>query len=161
MRFISNGILLLITFAACGQKSFDEKLHELYKGTVPLIQAEDLKKSDGEVILLDTRTLEEFEVSHLKGAQLVDYESFNKKVVKDIPKEANIVVYCSVGYRSERIGEKLIEMGYSNVHNLYGGIFDWKNQSKEVVNKHEIPTDSVHTYNFRWSKWLKNGVKVY
>ena len=78
-----------------------------------------------------------------------------------IPKNKEIIVYCSVGYRSERIGEKLLDMGYTKVYNLHGGIFDWKNQSQIVVNDLNLPTDSVHTYSKAWSIWLHKGIKVY
>jgi hypothetical protein len=70
-------------------------------------------------------------------------------------------VYCSVGYRSERIGEKLLKLGYTDVVNLYGGIFEWKNQGLDVYNSSNYPTDSVHTYNKSWGKWLVKGIKVY
>ena len=40
----------------------------------------------------------------------------------------HIIVYCSIGVRSEDIGEKLKELGYTKILNLYGGIFDWKNK---------------------------------
>ena len=52
-------------------------------------------------------------------------------------------------------------MGYTKVYNLYGGIFDWKNQSQIVVNHLNLPTDSVHTYSKVWSIWLHKGIKVY
>jgi len=57
--------------------------------------------------------------------------------------------------------EELLELGYTNVKNLYGGIFQWKNDGFDVVNNQSMVTDSVHTYNKSWSKWLVKGVKVY
>lgn len=148
---------------ACGQKTFDEKMQSLYKNTVPLINSDQLKelKDQKELYILDTRAPEEYEVSHIPNAQLIDYDNFKKSDVKSIPKDAEVIVYCSVGYRSERIGEKLQKMGYENVSNLYGGIFDWKNQGNTVINKNNLPTDSVHTYNANWSQWLYKGTKVY
>lgn len=156
-------VCVLLSTQCCGQTSFDEHVTGLYKGTVPLITSEELTEGNtsDDFVFLDTRSKEEFDISHLKKAQLIDYESFQKKDVKHIPKDAKIVVYCSVGYRSERIGERLINMGYKNVQNLYGGIFDWKNKDFEIVNKIELPTDSVHTYNLLWSKWLYKGTKIY
>lgn len=149
-------------FTACGQKTFDEKMQSLYRGTVPLIMAEEVKsKKEGTYYLLDTRSQREFEVSHLPGAMFIDYDAFSEKDVSDIPTDAEVIIYCSVGYRSERIGEALQKMGYINVKNLYGGIFDWKNKGNQVVNATGQPTDSVHTYNARWSQWLYNGVKIY
>ena len=153
---------LLVPFGSCAQKSFDEQMKRMYRGTVPLIMSEDVPQHLGDsVILLDVRTPVEFETSHLPGATFIDYDSFRKSDVKDLPKDAHVIVYCAVGYRSERIGEKLQKMGFSNVDNLYGGIFDWKYKDYEVINKNGVPTDSVHTYNADWSKWLRKGIKVY
>lgn len=100
-------------------------------------------------------------MSHIPNAIFVDYDNFSGEAVQGYDKEAPVIVYCSVGYRSEKIGEKLEELGFSNVRNLYGGIFDWKNKGHEVVNSAGLETDSVHTYNENWSQWLKKGVKVY
>ena len=87
------------------------------------------------------------------------YEHLRKRLWK--AKDQEVIVYCSVGYRSERIGEKLQKAGYTNVKNLYGGIFSWKNEGNEVVRDADIPTDSVHTYNKSWGKWLLKGIEVY
>ena len=92
---------------------------------------------------------------------MVGYDHFQEYKLKDIPKDQPIVVYCSVGYRSERIGEKLQEMGFTQVYNLYGGIFDWKNRGMEVENMEGEPTEKVHTYNKKWGQWLLRGEKVY
>ena len=160
--------LCLVSISAFSQgvrsEAMEKKLNSLYRKTVPLVYAEDLTSEMREkkkVLLLDTRSREEYNVSHIEGAKFVDYDSFKSIDVKTIDKNADIVVYCSVGYRSERIGEALLKMGFSNVRNLYGGIFDWVNQGNEVVNHLGNKTDSVHTYNRDWSRWLTKGVKVY
>lgn len=161
-RYILPVFVLIISWVtSCGQKTFDEHIQSLYKNTVPLIRPNALKEQVDNVILLDTRTPEEYQVSHLPGALLVADGTFYVRVMQDIPKDANVVVYCSVGYRSERVGEKLKAAGYTKVKNLYGGIFGWKNAGFEVVNKNNQPTDSVHTYNKSWGQWLYKGIKVY
>ena len=157
-------ILLLGAYtSACGQRTYDQQLESMYQHTVPLIwpSALDSLVQVRSVVLLDTRTPEEYAVSHLRHARFVDYEAFAPQDVQDIPKDATLVVYCAVGYRSERVGEQLQAAGYQHVQNLYGGIFEWKNQGHEVINPQGNPTDSVHTYNRRWSKWLQRGVKVW
>ena len=158
-------IVLLVSLysSACGQRSFDQQLESMYKHTVPLIHPKTLDSLTQQrpVVLLDARSPNEFAVSHLPGARFVDYDRFKLDDVQDVPKDTDIVVYCAVGYRSERVGERLQDAGYRHVQNLYGGIFEWKNQGLEVVNLQGRPTDSVHTYNRRWSKWLKQGVKVW
>lgn len=151
------------SLSACGQRSFDQKLESLYQNTVPLIKstALDSLQQQRSVVLLDTRTPEEYAVSHLPNARFVDYDSFKPSDVSEVDKDAEVVVYCAVGYRSERVGEALQQAGYQHVQNLYGGIFAWKNAGHEVVNSRGQPTDSVHTYNRNWSKWLEKGTKVW
>jgi len=121
----------------------------------------DQKDLINNAILLDTREKTEFNVSHLKGAQWVGYESFDMSAVKDIPKNQPIVVYCSIGARSQEIGKKLKQSGYSEVYNLYGGIFHWVNENNPVFHLDSIPTNKVHTYNKMWGIWLNKGEKVY
>lgn len=158
--FPSLIVTIIFIFPSCGQKSYEEKLNSLYRYTVPLIRSDELKENR-DVIILDTRSPKEYEVSHIAGAVMIDYDRFKSRDVEAINRDAEVIVYCSVGYRSERIGEKMQKMGFRNVKNLYGGIFDWKNQGNEVVRDEAVPTDSVHTYNKAWSRWLNNGIKVY
>lgn len=156
--------LFFIFFAANSQTEFEQKLKTLYNNTVTTIQPVEVKNlmvRKEKIVLLDTRTKEEFDISHIQGAQFVNYDSYSSQDFKRIPKNSKVIVYCSVGYRSERVGEKLLALGYKSVYNIYGGIFEWKNEGYKVVNKFNQPTDSVHTYNKSWSKWLVKGIKVY
>ena len=118
-------------------------------------------ENNKDIIILDTRSIEEYNVSHIKNAKFIDYDSFSPEMVAGLDKNKEVVVYCSVGYRSEKIGEQLKDIGFTNVNNLYGGIFQWKNKGNSVITNSAQTTDSVHTYNKNWSKWLINGVKVY
>lgn len=157
------GILLLLPIMGMSQTPLDLKLDTLLSHSVPMVYENELTQilAQKKIILLDTRTKEEYEVSHINGADFVGYDTFTPDMVKNLDKSRLIVVYCSVGYRSEKIGEKLLELGFTNVQNLYGGIFEWKNHEHTVVNSHNIPTDSVHTYNSHWAIFLKKGIKVY
>tara|TARA_Y100000589_G_scaffold317298_1_gene343181 strand:+ start:112501 stop:112965 length:465 start_codon:yes stop_codon:yes gene_type:complete len=152
--------------SACGQKysSFKEMTDDLYSHTVPLIYAKDVMDSlsnNKPVVILDAREQEEYNVSHLPGAIYVGYDDFEPEKLKHIDKSKTIVVYCSVGYRSEKIGEKLKALGYKNVFNLYGGIFDWKNKGFRVVDNQGKETEKVHPYNEKWGVWLTKGEKAY
>jgi len=71
-----------------------------------------------------------------------------------------IVVYCSLGIRSEIIGKQLIAEGYTAVYNLYGGIFEWVNKGKAVYNNTQ-ETSKVHAYSKSWGSYLLKGTKVY
>ncbi len=167
-RFIK---LLIASFIAipqisCSQvreTSFEIMLDNLLSESVDQIQVETLDSliKSGDILLLDAREQIEFSTSHIKGAVCVGYENFNKAELKNFPKDKPTIVYCSVGYRSEKIGEKLEKMGFRNVKNLRGGIFEWKNSGKKVVDENGRITEKVHTYNADWSRWMWNGEKVY
>lgn len=134
-------------------------LSGIYEKEFPLVyldQGEILGKS----VLLDTREKEEYEVSHIKGARWVGFDTFSMESVRDIPKDRPIVVYCSVGARSQDIGKKLKSAGYKKVYNLYGGIFHWINEDRPVY-KDEKTTNRIHTYNRAWSIWVNKGEKVF
>jgi predicted sulfurtransferase len=81
--------------------------------------------------------------------------------VAAIPRNTPVVVYCSVGYRSEQIGEKLLQAGFTDVHNLFGSIFEWVNQGYPVFKNQSEQTNRVHAYSRSWGIWLQKGVKVY
>ncbi|MDA9555037.1 rhodanese-like domain-containing protein [Pelobium sp.] len=148
------------TFSQVKNKDFKQMIDSMYSHTVPLISVDSLKHLKG-VYLLDTREKEEYEVSHLKNARNVGFIWFDMRKVYDIPKDATIVVYCSVGYRSEKIGEKLIKNGYHHVYNLYGSIFEWANEGNPLYKSNGIQTTEIHTYNKKWSKWVEKGTKIY
>ena len=129
--------------------------------TVPFISSTDLKNNYNKYTILDSRELNEFKVSHLENSIWVGYDDFNiHNTIKKIKINKPIVVYCSIGYRSEKIGEKLLKKGYT-VYNMYGGIFDWKNNNNKVVNNSGVTTNQVHCFNENWSKWLTKGEKIY
>ncbi|GAA4407724.1 hypothetical protein GCM10023187_28710 [Nibrella viscosa] len=140
--------------------AYKAMLETLYKKSVPFITVEELKQRQN-VVVLDTRERNEYEVSHLPGARWIGYNDFDLRRLRDIPKSATIVTYCSVGVRSERVGEKLLAAGYTNVQNLYGSLFEWVNQGNPVVDIQERPTQRVHAYSKLWGIWLNKGQKVY
>lgn len=149
------------TQAQVQNKAYGVLLKNMYKKTVPTINVPQLKQEQSKVLLLDTRETKEYNISHLLGAMCVGYENFDQQQVLLIDRQTPIVVYCSVGYRSERIGERLLALGFTNVRNLYGGIFEWANQNGIVVDTKQQTTQRIHAYNRTWGVWLQHGTKVY
>jgi rhodanese-related sulfurtransferase len=159
----SLAALLMMSIIACqAQKvteaDFHAMLEDMYEQTIPLLKSDEVQAN---YILLDTREKEEYDISHLPGAIWVGYDDFQEERIDSIAKDQPVLVYCSVGYRSERIGERMKEQGFTQVYNLYGGIFDWVNNDNEVLDKNGKATEKVHTYNKRWSRWLFKGEKVW
>ena len=157
-------LLILISASSFGQKKLDKLLKKWNKRNVPYMSVETLALPKTDAILLDAREQKEFKISHLKNAIYVGYDNFKlKETLAKLPEDKNIkiVVYCSLGIRSETVAHKLIEAGYTNVYNLYGGIFEWKNNNYTVVDTINKPTEKVHACSKDWGKWLKKGKKIY
>lgn len=157
--------LLTSAFSWRGDKDFDEMANRMGKGKAPFITAKKLDewfKGAEEIIVLDTREKKEFNISHIEGANFAGYDQFDASKMDVLQeKNAKIVCYCSVGYRSQKIAEKLLKLGYKNVYNLYGGMFNWVNLGYPVVDLNGKETQKVHAFNKSWGKWLKKGDKVY
>ncbi|NMM50637.1 rhodanese-like domain-containing protein [Flammeovirgaceae bacterium KN852] len=140
--------------------SFNFLLKTMLEHSVEEINADEaLRRPDA--LFLDTRTFDEFAVSHIPASNWVGYEEFELEKLEDVNKETTIIVYCSIGYRSEKITEKLVEAGFTNVYNLYGGIFEWVNRSYPIVDSYGNPTEQIHAYNRKWGVWLSRGEKIY
>lgn len=163
MKILLLYIFVLFSTIGFSQDTISELLKKHNSEHIPYISVEQLAMPKTVAVILDAREIKEYEVSHLKGALWVGYDNFDLDAIeKQIPnKDQDIVVYCSLGIRSEVIAQKLNKVGYTNVKNLYGGIFEWKNKNFSVYNAQEKETDSIHTFSKEWSKWLNNGIKFY
>ncbi len=98
-----------------------------YKVEYIKITAEEAKEiiDNEDVIILDVRTVQEYEEAHIEGALLIpDYELEELAAEKLPDKEAKILVYCRTGRSSENASRLLIDMGYKDVYD-FGGIVDW------------------------------------
>lgn len=135
-------------------------LKGLLNHSVPETGIQQAWKNAGEVVFADAREPAEYSVSHIKNALAVGYERFDPTPLLDLPRSQPIIVYCSVGYRSEKIAEKLREIGFTQVSNLYGGIFEWVNQGLPVYDENG-QTERIHAFDHKWGIWLKRGKKVY
>ena len=162
-----NILFILIVFSSIqisvAQETLSQLLNKYNTKTVPYISVQELAMPNTEALILDSREIEEYQVSHIKNALYVGYNNFNiNETTKHIKnKQQQIVVYCSLGIRSEEIGKKLQDAGYTNIYNLYGGIFEWKNNNFPIYDEEENETEDIHTFSKAWSKWLLKGNKIY
>ena len=104
-------------------------------------------------VLLDVRESEEFAVSHLRGARQIDPAATELTSLQDLPKDTPIVLYCSVGYRSSEMAERLGEAGFDSVANLDGSIFRWANEGRSLW-RGDVAVDKVHPYDRIWGVLL-------
>lgn len=133
---------------------FDSAIINTLDFTVPVISVDELHARKQDFVILDAREKKEFDVSRIPGAQWVGYDDFKMDRLKGIDKDKPVLLYCSIGYRSEKIGERLKDAGYTQVYNLYGSIFEWANKGYPVVNEKGDTVNTLHTYNWFWGRWV-------
>ncbi len=138
-------------------KQFSKMVENLLSHTVNEVYAKDISYNSL-VIYLDARELNEYKTSKIKNAQWVGYNDFDLTRVESLDKNQQIIVYCSVGYRSEKITEKLNANGFSNVTNMAGGLFEWVNYNNPIFDSTNITTKKIHAYNQEWGKWLDKSL---
>jgi rhodanese-related sulfurtransferase len=70
-------------------------------------------------IIIDVREPYEYESGHVKGSLNIPPDRLMSGAVelKDVPKEADIVVYCRSGSRSNVAMNILLGLGYTNITN--------------------------------------------
>ncbi|MEL7074969.1 MAG: rhodanese-like domain-containing protein [Cyanobacteria bacterium J06648_1] len=119
-----------------------------------------LEKDKLKPLLLDARTEQEYQVSHLQDAQLASRKLKNLIDRREVNSATPIVVYCSVGYRSAKIVRQLQSRGYSKAFNLSGSIFQWVNENRLVYQKNQ-PVKMIHPYQKFWQYLICNqSIKI-
>lgn len=105
-------------------------------------------------VLLDVREKEEYAVSHLPGARRAPSVEAALRLLAGMAKDAPIVAYCAVGYRSSALVRELRARGYTNARNLEGSIFEWANRGLPVYRDGRAVRE-VHPYDRRWGGYLR------
>lgn len=114
--------IIFLTIFICGCESRGNVVNYQYSSN-PKIESLMI---NNDFILLDVRTKEEYDKSHLKGAINIPYDEINEDTILD--KNLLIFVYCKSGNRSSIAFENLTNLGY-NVYDL--GAFDKLDLPKE------------------------------
>ncbi len=150
--------------AGCSQDSAWKLTLDKVRSDFPAVQQigtdslAAMLRSNAEIVLLDTRTPDEYNTSHLKNAIWIDPDNPDMQSLEGIDSTATIVAYCSVGYRSSAVAEKLSNAGFSNVSNLEGSIFKWANEGRPVY-RDSVETTKVHPYDKFWGRLLNKDLR--
>lgn len=114
-------LALVLLLTACAQAASYEQITQE--------EAKQIMDTTNGYILLDTRTQEEYDQSHIPGALLIPHTEIAQRAEEELPdKDQVILVYCRSGNRSKQASEKLAKLGYSNVYE-FGGIIDWPGET--------------------------------
>ena len=91
------------------------------------------------LILLDVRTPMECALDgYIEGATHIAMHELHFRI-EELPKDAEIIVYCAHGVRSANVAAAMKEIGYSHVSDMRGGIDLWSKTGLPVVrNRHAL-----------------------
>ncbi len=93
--------------------------------SITAAEAREIMDTEEGCIILDVRTQEEYDESHIPGAILIPNTELEERAEENLPdKDQLILVYCRSGRRSKMAAEILVELGYTNIKE-FGGILDW------------------------------------
>lgn len=162
--------LLVVAGTACGQDSQPldwSAVDAMIAGEFPDVPgvstaelAAELAANPTGVVILDARAADEFAVSHLPGARLVGADADAAGRLAAAAPDARVVVYCSVGYRSAALVDRLREQGHANAVNLEGSIFRWAGEGRPVY-RDGMRVERVHPYDDRWGALLPRTLWAY
>jgi len=138
-------------------KEISQRWHDVPQITTKEL-ARQLAHSDdqGPPVLIDVRESAEYKVSHLPGALNGGSPAEVLALVRDLPSNRPVVLYCSVGMRSSQAAAALMDSGHTHTFNLEGSIFKWANEGHPLVSNGQ-PTLAVHPYNEEWAVLLEES----
>jgi len=116
-------VLLLMGCAAPAEQ-------EIGYRQITMDEAVAIMKEENNYIILDVRTVSEFDEKHISGAINIPNETIGTDAIPELPdKDQLILVYCRSGNRSKQASEKLVNLGYTNIVE-FGGIIDWPGETE-------------------------------
>jgi len=146
VTFVFSLIFLIAPLVAIAGPSIEEvkknveNLWKPVKDSQPHVTAVEFKKimdDGGKFILLDVRTLDEYNAAHLPGAVHINRGLIEWVVPKKFQDtDAKIYLYCRTGARSAFTTQRLIAMGYANATNIYDAFKGWVVAGYPVYNRH-------------------------
>lgn len=107
-----------------------------------------IENNSVDIEIIDARTPLELKAGYIKGAKNIDYkdsENFSK-AIRTLDKSKTYYVYCRSGGKSKAVTDSLVNLGFTNVYELEGGIKAWDKANLPLEN---VPTDEYTADQFK------------
>ncbi|MBK8986697.1 MAG: rhodanese-like domain-containing protein [Chloroflexi bacterium] len=132
-----TGLLLVLILAACGGAAnagdtavAEQTAPSTADGELNLPDTVDVQtvaqiKGREDVVLFDVREQFEYDEAHIAGVTLIPLGDLPNRL-SEIPTDKTVIITCRSGNRSGQAADFLRENGFTNVHNMEGGIVAWQ-----------------------------------
>ena len=96
---------------------------------ISMNEAITMMEEEADYIILDVRTVAEYQEKHIPGAINIPNETIGDEEIPELPDKGQLIlVYCRSGNRSKQAASKLAALGYSNIVE-FGGINSWPGET--------------------------------
>ncbi|WP_329567368.1 adenylyltransferase/sulfurtransferase MoeZ [Kitasatospora sp. NBC_01266] len=114
--------------AFCG--AISEEAQEAALGsTITSKQLKEMQDNHEDILLIDVREPNEYEIVSIPGAVLIPKNEFLMgNALEKLPQDKKIVLHCKTGVRSAEVLAVLKSAGFANSVHLGGGVIGWVNQ---------------------------------
>ncbi|MFC1802494.1 rhodanese-like domain-containing protein [Thermoproteota archaeon] len=131
-----NAIILLVVVAvlavAAAVYTTDLMSGGVDPGDVSIQIAQELIEKKGDLVILDVRTVSEFDDGHIKEAINIPVQELPDRL-DELDKNDELLVYCKTGRRSSTAVKILEEAGFTKIYNMHEGISAWIEQGFSIV----------------------------
>jgi phage shock protein E len=95
------------------------------------VQTAAALREQPDVVILDVREQDEWDAGHIPGAVFMPMGEVPARL-SEIPTDKTVIVQCRSGNRSSQVTDFLVKQGFTNVHNMTGGINAWQSAGLPV-----------------------------
>ncbi|MCA9997056.1 MAG: rhodanese-like domain-containing protein [Anaerolineales bacterium] len=121
-------LLLLLLLAACSSNTATVDPADIDVASLPAdidVQTVNAIKDRDDVFVIDVREQWEYDESHIPNITLMPMGEIASRL-SEIPTDKEVVVTCRSGNRSSQVATFLRDQGFTNIHNMEGGILAWQ-----------------------------------
>jgi len=125
---------------------------------VNVSEAKQMIETNPSLVILDVRTLEEYNEGHIENAVLIPVSELESRL-DELDGEKDMLVYCRSGGRSATASQILVDNGFANVYNMLGGITAWRNEGYwiEIIHEGDLIIDGIQTFTVENCTYMQKG----
>ncbi|MCX7707870.1 MAG: rhodanese-like domain-containing protein [Anaerolineae bacterium] len=127
LYFVLAAVLILALLAGCGGAAAPAATAidvRNLPSTVDVATVRSLQDRP-DVVLFDVREPYEYQAGHIPGVKLIPMNDVPNRI-NEIPRDKTVILTCRSGNRSGQVADFLRKQGFTNVHNMQGGILAWQ-----------------------------------
>jgi len=110
---------------------------------VNVSEANQIIETNPYLVILDVRTLEEYNEGHIENAVLIPVSELESRL-DELDSEKDTLVYCRSGGRSATASQILVDNGFVSVYNVLEGIIGWTNEGYIVYVKYSSIQEAIN-----------------